>query len=88
MNRFREGSSLVDDKHAQNTQHQISVPFYLFGKLCGVMSVVQLSSDFHSEPRPDVPWGFNEEAVTLMKAAVVVVAESIEAKWNEQEETA
>lgn len=82
--RYHEGSGLIDSEHAQNTQHQISVPLYLFGKLCGSLSVVQLSSDFHSEPREDVPWGFKDEAVTLLAAAAVVVAENIESKWNDQ----
>ncbi len=82
INRYVDSSPLIDNEHAQKTQHQISVPFYLFGKLCGVLSVVQLSSDFHSEPREDVQWGFDEEAVTLLTATATVVAENIESNWE------
>ncbi len=79
IHRYRDGSGMVDDKLEQKTQHQISVPFYVAGKLCGALSVVQLSSDFHSEPREDVPWGFSDASIPLLAATATVIAENIEA---------
>jgi len=82
LHRYDDSSGDVDAYLEQRTQHQISVPFYLCGKLCGVLSVVQLSSDFHSEPREDVPWGFDDEAATLVAATATVIGEGIEANWR------
>lgn len=82
LHRYHGSSGDVDAYLEQRTQHQISVPFYICGRLCGALSVVQLSSDFHSEPREDVPWGFNDEAIILVAATATVIGESIEANWK------
>ena len=82
LKRYHDSSSSVDEKLAQKTQHQISVPFYVGGKLCGAVSVVQLSSDFHSDPRKDVPWGFSDDALPAVAATATVIAEGIEKKWS------
>ncbi|MCF6313366.1 MAG: GAF domain-containing protein [Verrucomicrobiales bacterium] len=85
VHRYQDSSGKVDEQLAQKTQHQISVPFYLCGQLCGALSVVQLSSDFHSAPRAEVPWGFQEDAISVVAAAATVIAEGIEAKWKDVE---
>lgn len=82
LHRYHESSGAVDAYLEQKTQHQISVPFYICGKLVGVLSVVQLSSDFHSEPREDVPWGFDDDAAILVAATATVLGEGIEAHWK------
>ncbi len=82
LHRFQDSSGQVDETLEQKTQHQISVPFYICGQLCGALSAVQLSSDFHSAPREDVPWGFKDDAIPLLAAAAAVIAEGIEAKWQ------
>ncbi len=81
IERYKDSSSAIDNDHGQRTQHQVSVPFYIAGKLCGAVSAVQLSSDFHSMPRADVQWGFDEDAVTLLAATATVLGEGIESKW-------
>lgn len=82
IKRYEDASELVDQGLYQRTQHQISIPFYVCGRTCGVLSVVQLSSDFHSDVREDVPWGFKEDAIPLLEAMGTVIAESIEANWQ------
>ena len=84
LKRYQGASSAIDDQHAQKTQHQISVPFYLAGKLCGALSAVQLSSDFHSLPRADVKWGFDDDASNSLVAIAIVIAETIESEWKSQ----
>lgn len=82
VHRYQDSSGKVDEQLEQKTQHQISVPFYLCGQICGALSVVQLSSDFHSAPRAEVPWGFQGDTIPVVAAAATVIAEAIEAKWK------
>jgi len=76
--RHRKRSDVVDTELEQKTHQQISVPFHISDKICGVISAVQLVDD---EQRENVNWGFKDEDVALLDSVSSAIGKLVEYKW-------
>lgn len=76
--RSRERSTEIDKALQQVTENEMCVPFYLAGRLMGVVSAVQLTDSRH---RPPKRWGFDEADLALLGVAAEAVAQSLERSW-------
>lgn len=79
--RARERSPEVDAVLQQVTQNEMCVPFYLAGRLLGVMSAVQLTDRKHAAPKR---WGFDAQDLAVLGAAAEAVAQAMERAWLAQ----
>lgn len=79
--RSRERSPEIDRALQQVTQNEMCVPFYLAGRLLGVVSAVQLTDRKHSAPKR---WGFDETDLAVLTVAAEAVGQAMERAWFAQ----
>jgi len=77
--RSKQRSLLVDQALDQETVNEMCVPFWVGGRLVGVVSAVQIMDEKHPQPKR---WGFKEEDLQVLNVAAHALGLAMErAYW-------